>query len=341
MCTFRLHAAITCKREIAARVVFRVVHQHQMRIAQRFTRQAGVVEIAPDIAVDGDEGRIPEQVACVPHAAAGLERRGAFVGVFQMQAEVAAVADEPVTLIVSAKGWARVRQGHHLDLSAVAYKDGDGPGVNYECRSVDSLVILSNEGRAYTVPIAALPDGRGMGAPLPSFVDMGGGKIAHVLVAKAEEEFLFAKTSGYGFICAYADLLSRQKAGKAFLTVEDGAEILPPARITGCDHLAALADDGRLLVFPLEQMKRLSGGKGVQIIGLKGKETLKAVLPIRGATLLVKGSFRNKPKELVTEDKHLSQRARRGAAVGLVNHPRLEALPEVTPPAVTSENGGT
>ena len=180
-----------------------------------------------------------------------------------------------------------------------------------------------------------------MGAPLPSFVDMGGGKIAHVLVAKAEEEFLFAKTSGYGFICAYADLLSRQKAGKAFLTVEDGAEILPPARITGCDHLAALADDGRLLVFPLEQMKRLSGGKGVQIIGLKGQEALKAVLPIRGATLLVKGSFRNKPKELVTEDKHLSQRARRGAAVGLVNHPRLEALPEVTPPAVTSENGGT
>ena len=287
-------------------------------------RKLVIKEIRADAAKHGDARRT------VIEAAAMASR-----------SEVAAVADEPVTLIVSAKGWARVRQGHHLDLSAVAYKDGDGPGVHFECRAIDSLVILSTEGRAFTVPIAALPDGRGMGAPLPSFVDMGGGKIAHVLVAKAEEEFLFAKTSGYGFICAYADLLSRQKAGKAFLTVEDGAEILPPARIAGCDHLAALADDGRLLVFPLEQMKRLSGGKGVQIIGLKGKEALKAVLPIRGATLLVKGSFRNKPKELVTEDKHLSQRARRGAAVGLVNHPRLEALPEVTPPAVTSENGGT
>ena len=105
---------------------------------------------------------------------------------------------------------------------------------------------------------------------------------------------------------------------------------LLPARIAGCDHLAALADDGRLLVFPLEQMKRLSGGKGVQIIGLKGKEALKAVLPIRGTTLLIKGTFRNKPKDVVSEDKHLAQRARRGAAVGLVNHPRLEALNKVT-----------
>ena len=100
------------------------------------------------------------------------------------RSEVAAVADEAVTLIVSEKGWARVRQGHNLDLSGVAYKDGDGPGVNYECRSIDSLVILSSEGRAFTVPIAALPDGRGMGAPLPSFVDMGNSRIAHVLTGK-------------------------------------------------------------------------------------------------------------------------------------------------------------
>ena len=272
-------------------------------------RKLVIKEIRADAAKHGDARRT------VIEAAAMASR-----------SEVAAVADEPVTLIVSAKGWARVRQGHHLDLSAVAYKDGDGPGWAFECRSVDALIILSNEGRAFTVAIAALPDGRGMGAPLPSFVDMAGSKIAHILVGKPEEEFFIAKTSGYGFIVAYGELLSRQKAGKAFLTLEDDCEILPPARIAGCDHLAALADDGRLLVFPLEQMKRLSGGKGVQIIGLKDKETLKAVLPICGATVLVKGTFRNKPKEVSSEEKHLGQRARRGAAVGLVNHPRLEAL---------------
>jgi topoisomerase-4 subunit A len=248
------------------------------------------------------------------------------------RSEVAAVADEPVTLIVSEKGWARVRQGHNLDLSGVAYKDGDGPGVAYECRSVDSLVILSNEGRAFTVPIAALPDGRGMGAPLPSFVDMGNSRIAHVLTGKQEDEFLIAKTSGTGFICAYGDLLSRQRAGKAFLTLEDDAAILPPAPVArGMDHVAALSGDGRLLVFPLDQMKRLSGGKGVQIIGLKGKETLKSVIALQGPTVRIAGSFRNRPKELLSEDKHLGQRARRGAAVGLVNNPVIGGPETATP----------
>ena len=118
-------------------------------------------------------------------------------------------------------------------------------------------------------------------------------------------------------------LLSRQKAGKAFLTMEDGAAILPPSRIAGMDHLAALSDDGRLLVFPLDQMKKLSGGKGVQIIGLKGKETLKSAIAVKGPVVRITGMFRNKPKELVSEEKHLGQRARRGAAVGLVNNPAL------------------
>ncbi|WP_153109285.1 DNA topoisomerase IV subunit A [Propionivibrio limicola] len=251
------------------------------------------------------------------------------------RSEVAAVADEPVTLIVSAKGWARVRQGHNLDLSGVAYKDGDGPGSTHECRSVDSLVILSNEGRAFTVPVAALPDGRGMGAPLASFVEMGSSKIAHVLTGKPEDELLVAKTSGYGFICTYGDLLSRQKAGKAFLTVEDGTSILPPARVAGADHLAALSDDGRLLVFPLDQMKRLSGGKGVQIIGLKDKETLKAAIAVKGPVVNIKGVFRNKPKALLSDEKHLGQRARRGAAVGLVNNPVISLVAGAAEAAVS------
>jgi topoisomerase-4 subunit A len=245
------------------------------------------------------------------------------------RSEVAAVTDEPVTLIVSDKGWARVRQGHGLDLSGVVYKDGDGPGSAFECRSVDSLVIISSAGRAFTVPIAALPDGRGMGTPLPSFIEIGSGKIAHVLTGKPEDELLIAKTSGYGFICTYGDLLSRQKAGKAFLTLEDGSTILPPApivRSAGMDHIAALSEDGRLLVFPLDQMKRLSSGKGVQIIGLKGKETLKSIIAAKGSVVSIKGVFRNKPKALLSEEKHFGQRARRGAAVGLVNNPVIGNL---------------
>ncbi|MEF8767406.1 MAG: DNA topoisomerase IV subunit A [Candidatus Accumulibacter phosphatis] len=244
------------------------------------------------------------------------------------RSEVAAVADEPVTVIISEKGWARVRQGHNLDLSGVVFKDGDRAGSAQECRSVDSLVILSTEGRAFTLAVASLPDGRGMGAPLSSFVELGTGKVAHVLTGLPEDELLVAKTSGYGFICTYADLLSRQKAGKAFLSVEEGATILPPLRLAGKDHLAALSEDGRLLIFPLEQMKRLSAGKGVQIIGLHDDESLRAVVAIQGDRVTIKGMFRNRIKTLLSEDRHLGQRARRGSPVGQLGQVTLAAYPE-------------
>ncbi|MCM8596074.1 DNA topoisomerase IV subunit A [Accumulibacter sp.] len=241
------------------------------------------------------------------------------------RSEVATVADEPVTVIISAKGWARVRQGHGLDLSGVVYKEGDRAGSAQECRSVDSLIVVSSEGRAFTVAIAGLPDGRGMGAPLSSFVDLAGGRIAHVLTGRPEDEILVAKTSGYGFICRFADLLSRQKAGKAFLSVEEGATILPPLRVAGRDHLAALSEDGRLLVFPLDQMKRLSAGKGVQIIGLREGEALRSVCAISGTRVAVRGMLRNRTKTLVSDDRHLGQRARRGAPIGPLVHATLEA----------------
>ena len=244
------------------------------------------------------------------------------------RSEVAAVADEPVTVIISEKGWARVRQGHGLDLSGVVFKDGDRAGSAQECRSVDSLVIVSTEGRAFTVPIASLPDGRGMGAPLSSFVELGGGKIAHVLTGLPEDELLIAKTSGYGFICTFGDLLSRQKAGKAFLTVEEGAGILPPVRLAGKDHLAALSEDGRLLIFPLEQMKRLASGKGVQIIGLRDAESLRAVIAMQGSRVMIKGTARNRVKTLASEARHLALRARRGSPVGPMTNVTLEAYPE-------------
>ncbi|MDR2506806.1 MAG: DNA topoisomerase IV subunit A [Candidatus Accumulibacter sp.] len=237
--------------------------------------------------------------------------------------EIAAVTDEPVTLIVSAKGWARVRQGHGVNLSNVAYKEGDSPGSVWERRSIDSLVILSTAGRAFTVPLAALPDGRGMGAPLASFVELGGGKIAHVLAGNPEDEWLIAKSSGYGFICVLGDLLSRQKAGKAFLTMEEGAVILPPSQIRGKSHIAALSSDARLLIFPLDQMKRLSGGKGVQIIDLKSGETLASALTITGETARIRGSFRSRPKEILSDNRHLGRRARRGAPAGLIDNPEI------------------
>ena len=271
-------------------------------------RRRVISEIKADAAKHGDARRTIIQPAAVAS-----------------RSEMAAVADEPVTVIVSEKGWARVRQGHGLDLSAVAFKDGDRAGTFIECRSVDSLIILSTEGRAFTVAVAGLPDGRGMGAPLTSFVEMGAGRIAWVLTGRPEEELLVGKTSGYGFICTFADLLTRQKAGKAFLTMEEGAAILPPVRVAGKDHVAALSEDGLLLVFPLDQMKRLSGGKGVQIIGLRPGEALREVMALAGSTATLRGVFRNREKTLFSDERHLSARARRGAVLGLIKDVRLQA----------------
>ena len=142
-----------------------------------------------------------------------------------------------------------------------------------ECRTIDSLVVLSTDGRAFTIAVASLPDGRGMGAPLASLADLGNRKIAQVLVTKPETELLIAKTSGYGFLCHFEDMLSRPKAGKAFLTVEENAVILPPVILSSQTHLGALSSADNLLIFPLSELKRLTGGKGVQIMALKDNES--------------------------------------------------------------------
>ncbi|MDR3352286.1 MAG: DNA topoisomerase IV subunit A [Zoogloeaceae bacterium] len=279
-------------------------------------RQAAIREIREDAKKYGDPRRT------LIEAAASASR-----------AEVAALADDPVTVIVSEKGWARVRQGHGLDLSGLAFKDGDHLGSLHECRSVDSLALLASDGRAYTVAVAQLPDGRGMGAPLSSFVEMGGARLAHVLVGKPETEVLIAKSSGYGFLCRLADLLTRQKAGKSFLTMEENAHILPPQPVfAAARYLAARSSDGRLLIFPLEQMKRLSGGKGIQIIGLKDAETLAQTLLCPEAVVRIRGIFRNKPREMDSEAQHIGQRARRGAAIGLIREAVLFQKPEETSP---------
>ena len=237
---------------------------------------------------------------------------------------VAAVADEPVTVIVSQKGWARARQGHAIDLSTVAFKDGDALMTAFECRSVDSLVVLTTDGRAITIAVSGLPDGRGQGAPLASMADFGGRKMAQVMVALPETEFLVAKSSGYGFICRFEAMLSRQKAGKVFLNVEEGADILPLGRITHQHtHLGALSSAGKLLVFPLEEMKRLSGGKGVQIMAIKEGETLLQVVALPGPVCPISGIYRNRQKVTESTEQHINHRARRGYDVGPLGNPRI------------------
>jgi topoisomerase-4 subunit A len=227
------------------------------------------------------------------------------------------LVDEPVTVIVSRNGWVRARQGHGIDPAGIQYKAGDGEMAVIETRSIWPLVLLDSGGRTYTLRIPDLPGGRGDGAPLTSLVEFPkGARVLYALSAAPETRYLVATDVGYGFVCKLADLLSRQRAGKAFLTVEEGYAPLPPARLTG-DWVAAAASNGRCLVFPLAEMKEGAGGKGVQIMKLEDGETLTALAVFAGQKLTVSGLGRSKkPASLtlggVALDLLRAKRARKG-----------------------------
>ncbi|NNM80654.1 MAG: DNA topoisomerase IV subunit A [Gallionella sp.] len=182
-----------------------------------------------------------------------------------------AVVDEPVTVIISNKHWARTRQGHGLDMSGIAFKDGDGLLAAFECRSTDHCIVVCSNGRVCSIPVASLPGGRGDGVPLATLVEVASGaRIVHAFCGNAAQQVVLATTAGYGFICCIGDMLGRNKAGKQFIAV-DGAAILGPVSFTATPHslLAAVSRAGRLLVFTLAELKNLpGGGKGVIVMGL-------------------------------------------------------------------------
>ncbi|WP_374492989.1 DNA topoisomerase IV subunit A [Zoogloea sp.] len=230
------------------------------------------------------------------------------------------VVDEPVTVIVSEKGWVRCRSGHGVDLANVAFKDGDHLGSAFECRSVDSLIALTDGGRALTVAVSALPDGRGNGAPLASFVELpSGSRIAHVVAGPAERGVLLSSADGYGFLCSLGDMVASKRAGKQFVSLEAGGRLLQPLLFNPAEglQLAALSSTGRLLVFPLDQMKSLSGGgKGVIIMALDEGEALAACCVFRHTLTLLASTRGGKAVELAITSKDLEpwtgKRARKG-----------------------------
>ncbi|MCE2679754.1 MAG: DNA topoisomerase IV subunit A [Burkholderiales bacterium] len=228
----------------------------------------------------------------------GDDRRTVIEMAQKAQVEVK-VIDEPVTVIVSSRFWLRARQGHGLDPQTFNFKSGDALGSTHECRTTDSLAAFGSgtaQNRVFSIPVSALPGGRGDGAPLQSFIElMPAGQIACVLAQPPERQLLLAGTGGYGFVCKFGDLQTRQKAGKSFLSLDEAERLLPPVPLSAeHSHCAVLSDKGRFHVFPLAEMKTLSGGgRGVQCLPLKEGEQLLGVLPIAtGDALEVYGTGR-------------------------------------------------
>lgn len=203
----------------------------------------------------------------------------------------ATVVDEPVTVVISAKFWGRTRQGHGLDLSAVAFKEGDAMLSRFECRSTDHCVVISSNGRVCSIPVSQLPGGRGDGVPLTTLIELAAGaRIVHVLCASPEQHVLLATSTSYGFVCRLADMVGRNKAGKQFITLEGEEQILPPVLFTPAEQAWVISASraGRLLAFPLAEMKRLTGGgKGLIVMGLEEGDALASVIVTVKAKLTV------------------------------------------------------
>ena len=230
------------------------------------------------------------------------------------------VVDEPVTVIISQKGYIRARTGHGHDASIMSYKMGDAYASSYECRTTDNLVAISSTGRVYTIAVADLPSARGDGLPINSFIELEKGtQLVAFCVAKPDAVVLFSTTEGMGFVCHFKDLIARLRAGKAFMKLGEHAKILPPQVVrAGEDKLACLSQEGRLLIFDLSEVRVLAGGgMGVKLMDLNLGEKLIVAKPITSAGVMVMGEGRGgKVREYAVKrahyDNHVGRRARKG-----------------------------
>ena len=259
------------------------------------------------------------------------------------EAERAAVEvkliDEPVTVIVSEMGFVRARTGHGHDAAQFGFKTGDALYGAFECRSVDQLIAVGSNGRVYSVPVAQLPSARGDGAPVSSMIELEAGtRLVGYVAGAANAPLLLATSNGYGFAASLGDMVSRQKAGKQFITVEEGAEPLRPQLVRAASDrlIACLSAKGRVLVFDAAEIKALAGGgRGVTLMDLDDGETLLAALPIgSGAVLHATRGSAGKPVDVRLVGAQLEaqhgHRARKGKLVDSKLKPpfALSRLPE-------------
>ncbi|GCL61160.1 DNA topoisomerase IV subunit A [Pseudaquabacterium pictum] len=248
-----------------------------------------------------------------------------------IQAEKRAVAeikvvDEPVTVVVSQKGWVRALKGHEVDASALQFKAGDGLLATFNCRSVETLLVFGSaakgSGRVYSVAVSSLPGGRGDGVPVTSLIDLEPGtQPAHYFAGAADATLLLASSAGFGLMAKAGDMHGRNKGGKAFLTVDEGASLLPPRLVLPGHHqVACLAADGRLLVFALDELKlQPGGGKGLTLMEVDAKTPLLSVAPLADSVTVIGTGRGDKPREELLKNSalagHVGKRARKGKVV--------------------------
>jgi topoisomerase-4 subunit A len=241
------------------------------------------------------------------------------------------VIDEPVSIIFSRKGWVRARQGWEVDPTTLSFKEGDELLSLLQCRTVDPVIFLDSKGRAYTVQAGDLPPGRGDGQPASSLVEVQeGAHIMYMVAGKPETNVMVASSGGYGFLTRISDMMSTRRAGREFMTVEEGEAPLPPFMYEESpgNYVAAVSAEGRMLLFQIAEMKQMSKGRGVIIMGLEKDEKLIAVVVSDRPSVIVAGVARGgKEKEITIPQKEMGHYAGHRARMGRV-------LPDKLKPAV-------
>jgi len=259
-----------------------------------------------------------------------------------IQAEKKAVAevkvlDEPVTVVVSEKGWVRARQGHGHDAAGFAFKSGDALYGTFECRTVDQLLVFGSNGRVYSVPVASLPGGRGDGQPITTLIELEAGtEVRHYFAGPESAVLLLSSSGGYGFLASVAQMCGRNRGGKAFLSLGGGEQVCRPSLVVldseskpvlaldgqappaigaiAATHVACVSVGGRLLSFEIGELRQMDkGGRGLMLMQLDAKDSLAgAAAYVRSVRITGVGRGR-KSREEVLEIRSLNNaRAARG-----------------------------
>ncbi|RZU46701.1 DNA topoisomerase IV subunit A [Fluviicoccus keumensis] len=260
-----------------------------------------VSELEADLAKYGDDRRSP------------LVQRGEA----QALKESDLTPAEPVTVVLSEKGWVRAAKGHDVDAAGLSYKAGDAYLTRAQGRSNQPAYFLDTSGRSYSLPANSLPSARGQGEPLTTRLNPpSGAAFIQVLMGEPTQPIILATNISYGFLSTLGDLDAGNKNGKAVVTVPEGAGLMPVLTVQNPqeDWLVVLSSEGRLLMFPVKDLPVLSKGKGNKLLGLDEGESLKAMAVCRtGDKLVVHTSNRHLTLKWTDLEHYRGERGRRGA----------------------------
>lgn len=234
--------------------------------------------------------------------------------------ETALVPSEPMTVVLSEKGWVRAAKGHEVDPAGLSYREGDGLLAAVRARSTWQVAFLDSEGRSYSAPVHTLPSARGNGEPLTGrFSPAAGAAFRTLASGENDNRCVLASSHGYGFVTRFENLTSRNKSGKALLNLPAGADVLQPAMVAdpGRDRIVAVTSSGNLLAIPATELPELDKGKGNKLIDIpKAKLATERVIAVAAVapeqTLQVHSGQRTMSLSFKDLDDYLGARASRG-----------------------------